>query len=238
MAVRLSSPVAGRVQGGAGAYGRRTHPVTGVPGVFHAGTDIACPVGTPIVAPEPGRVVLAGWAGGHALTRGRSGLFVLFRGDVTGRDWYFGHCDSLEVAPGQRRDVGHVLALSGATGNVSGPHVHLEVRTAGTTTTTDPIPFMRGRGITPGAEPDRIITPKGLSGPTTQEDDMPKFTDRLDLSAGARQALNGLESISYGGATGYAAAGGYLTMQHLPDLVAEVRALRAEVAALRKEVKK
>lgn len=146
----LISPVAGRALGGAGAYGWRTHPVTGKRGDFHAGQDVACPTGTPVRAPEPGRVAFVGWAG-SGLAAYRSGIAVIVRGDWTGQDHYFGHCSRTRVKRDQRVAQGDLVADSGATGNVTGPHVHVEVRRAGTTTTADPMPFYKRYGAELGA---------------------------------------------------------------------------------------
>ncbi len=230
MSAHLVSPVTGHAQTGAGAYGRRVHPVTGRPGDFHAGLDIACPAGTAVVAPEPGQVVYAGWAGAHPLTRGRSGLCLILRGTETGRDWYLGHLSAPLAAAGDRVDRGQLIARSGATGNVTGPHVHLEVRTAGTTVTTDPAAFMRRRGVTPGSPPPT---------PTKEDDDMTP-SDRIDLPATSKAAHDalGLDSISVGGALAYAAAGGYRIMSDLPDLVAAIKANTRAVNNLRKAINK
>jgi len=160
MATRLLvSPVAGRAQTGAGAYGWRTHPVTGEKNVFHAGDDIACPEGTPVYAPEPGVIVAAGTAG-SGLAAGRSGLFVLMRGDWTGRDHYIGHCSQLIARAGRRVEQLERIALSGSTGNVSGPHAHVEVRTAGTLTTHNPAEFYAAHGVRLGSDPgENTMTP-------------------------------------------------------------------------------
>lgn len=229
----MLSPVQGTPQGGNGDYGYRTHPVTGKRGDFHGGLDIACPIGTPILAPEPGRVIMAGWAG-TGLAKDRSGLFVILRGEVTGIDWYFGHNSDNRVRAGQRVPEGHLLALSGDTGNVTGPHVHVEVRAAGTRRTRDPEPFMRARGITPGAPPTRGLA----AGTPNQEDDMPRLTDAVELDGLASENLNGKDAISYGGAIGYAAAAGFQLLRELPRLRDDLTKLRSEVAALRREVKR
>lgn len=148
---RLTSPVKGRAQSGAGAYGWRTHPVDGGRS-FHGGQDVACPIGTPILAPEPGVVLAVGWAG-SGLAAYRTGIFMLMRGDWTGRDHYFGHCSETTVRAGRRVAQLEQLALSGNTGNSSGPHCHIETRTAGTLTTHDPAPFYAARGVALGSTP-------------------------------------------------------------------------------------
>ena len=229
---RLVSPVAGHLSSTqAGRYGWRTHPVTGER-TFHAGDDVACPIGTPIIAPEPGRIIYAGWAG-SGLAADRTGKCVIMRGDWTGVDHYWGHCSELIAATGDRVDQGEIVAESGNTGVTSGPHVHTEVRTiAGTLTTTAPAAWFADHGATLGAP-----APKGSTPNERNEDDMPALDDKIKLNDSTAKPL-GRKEISYDGATQYAAAGGWLVMQNLPELVTLVKALRSEVAALRKEIKK
>lgn len=229
---RLISPVAGVLSSTqAGRYGWRTHPVTGER-TFHAGDDVACPVGTPVIAPEPGRILYAGWAG-SGLAAARTGKCVIMRGDWTGVDHYFGHCSELLVAAGDRVDQGETVAESGNTGVTSGPHVHVEVRTiAGTLTTTAPAAWYADRGATLGAP-----APKGSNPNRENEDDMPALNAQINLSDSTAKHL-GRKQITFGGAIQYAAAGGWLVMKHLPGLVKSVAALRSEVAALRKEIRK
>lgn len=228
---RLISPVAGHLSTTqAGRYGWRTHPVTGER-TFHAGDDVACPIGTPIIAPEPGRIIYAGWAG-SGLAAARTGKCVILRGDWTGVDHYFGHCSQLLAATGDRVDQGETVAESGNTGQVTGPHVHTEVRTiAGTLTTTAPAAWFADHGATLGAP-----APKG-STPNRNEDDMPALNDQITLSKSTAKHL-GRKQITFGGAIQYAAAAGWLVMQNLPQLLTQVKALRTEIAALRKEITK
>jgi hypothetical protein len=225
---RLFNPVTGRLQTGAGAYGWRDHPVTGEPG-FHGGADIACPVGTPVHAPEPGTIVYAGWAG-SGLAADRTGRCVILKGDWTGAHHYFGHNDANHVATGDRVDIGDLLADSGATGNVSGPHVHSEIRPTGTLATVDPVPWYAAHGVTLGTPSKAAPTPTG-------DDDM-KITDRIPLAKAARDALDKRKDISVSGALQYAAAGGWLAMQHLANIARDVRAIRADTTAIRKGLPK
>ncbi|MFL1547929.1 peptidoglycan DD-metalloendopeptidase family protein [Pseudomonas sp. D47] len=90
--------------------------------------DIAMPEGTPIIAARSGMVVKiensqAG-RGGDA-----SGNFVRVRHDDDSEGVYL-HLKqgSVSVTPGQRVAVGSPLALSGNTGNSSGPHLHFVVQ--------------------------------------------------------------------------------------------------------------
>lgn len=102
--------------------------------VVHTGIDIPVKTGTPIFAAGPGRV---NWAG-YGLYRGREdkddpyGLAVVIRHDFgyKGQTLYtvYGHMSHIDVSRGEAVDTGDMLGLSGATGNVTGPHLHFEVR--------------------------------------------------------------------------------------------------------------
>jgi murein DD-endopeptidase MepM/ murein hydrolase activator NlpD len=100
----------------------------------HTGIDIPVKVGTPIHAAGPGRIT---WAG-YGLYRGAEdksdpyGLAVVIRHDFgyQGQTLFtvYGHMSRIDVSCGQKVDTGDLLGLSGATGNVTGPHLHFEVR--------------------------------------------------------------------------------------------------------------
>jgi murein DD-endopeptidase MepM/ murein hydrolase activator NlpD len=112
-------PVRGAVNS---EFGRRVSPWTGAP-EFHGGIDIAADIGTPVRAPAPGAVVLAGQTPdfGHTV--------VLEHGhDVR---TVYGHLDRITVRAGQRVERGQPIALSGNTGKSSGPHLHYEISVRG-----------------------------------------------------------------------------------------------------------
>jgi murein DD-endopeptidase MepM/ murein hydrolase activator NlpD len=92
--------------------------------------DIAMPEGTPIIAARGGRVVKTENA---QAGRGSdaSGNFVRVRHD-DGTEGVYLHLKqgSVSVQVGQRVAVGSPLALSGNTGNSSGPHLHFVVQRA------------------------------------------------------------------------------------------------------------
>ncbi|MCG6133933.1 MAG: peptidoglycan DD-metalloendopeptidase family protein [Nostoc sp. LLA-1] len=100
-------------------FGWRTHPITG-DRRFHAGTDLAAPMGTPIVAAARGQVNTAGWLGGYGLT-------VIVNHDSAQQTLY-AHMAELFVQPGQVVEKGTVIGRVGNTGNSTGPHLHFEVR--------------------------------------------------------------------------------------------------------------
>jgi murein DD-endopeptidase MepM/ murein hydrolase activator NlpD len=82
----------------------------------HSGLDIAAPVGTPIHAPTPGRVILTGnffYAGNAVLLDHGHGLLS-----------FYAHMDSIGVEEGQQLDRGEQLGTMGMTGRVTGPHLH------------------------------------------------------------------------------------------------------------------
>jgi len=86
----------------------------------HAGIDLAAPAGTEVAASNHGRVVLAGnffFAGGSVVLDHGAGLFTM----------YF-HLSELKVGAGAMVKRGDVIGLSGATGRVTGPHLHWGAR--------------------------------------------------------------------------------------------------------------
>lgn len=99
-------------------YGYRVHPISGEKD-YHMGIDIGVPVSTEIHAGHDGTVTFAGDSGGYGLVgviEGANGLMSKYA-----------HCDSLLVSVGQTVKTGDVIAMSGNTGNSTGPHLHLEV---------------------------------------------------------------------------------------------------------------
>lgn len=90
---------------------------------YHWGIDYAAPVGTPIYAPAPGRVILAA----DRVVGGNS-IFLEHKPGVIS---IFYHCDSLAVTTGQWVEAGQLLGTIGSTGLSTGPHLHWEVRVHG-----------------------------------------------------------------------------------------------------------
>jgi len=85
----------------------------------HRGTDYAVASNTPVVAADDGTVIYSEWS-----TDGGWGAVI---DHATDRTAYF-HNNQLFVYPGQHVSRGQLIALSGSTGNSTGPHVHFEVR--------------------------------------------------------------------------------------------------------------
>jgi murein DD-endopeptidase MepM/ murein hydrolase activator NlpD len=104
------------------AYGWRRDPIDASL-KFHKGLDIAMPVGQAIPAPQAGTVVFAGEMPGYGTT------VVLDHGNnLTTR---YAHLSSVEAQVGDRVSSGQVIARSGASGRVTGPHLHFEVLESG-----------------------------------------------------------------------------------------------------------
>lgn len=160
----LADPTTGKAVKGYGPRAPIKLPSGKVTAAFHAGVDITNRVGTPVRAAGDGFVVHAGWAG-TGLTVGRSGKAVLIaHKDGTGT--YYGHLDSLDVRVGQQVSAGQRIGGMGATGNVTGPHLHFEKRSSARyTSTVDPLVWAAGVGLTLGADPqpqedDMALTPE------------------------------------------------------------------------------
>ncbi|MFC5724742.1 M23 family metallopeptidase [Streptomyces gamaensis] len=105
----------------------------------HTGEDFAASPGTPVKAVSGGTITSAGWAGAY-------GYRVVLTLD-DGTQLWFCHLSSMTVTSGKVK-AGDVIGRVGATGNVTGPHLHLEVRPGGGTP-IDPLPWLRGRGLHP-----------------------------------------------------------------------------------------
>lgn len=106
----------------------------GYPG--HKGLDIAGAYGTPVVAAEDGTVIVANnydsWGDSW-------GYYVLIYHNSTYTTRY-AHLSSVAVSQGQYVTAGTVVGYEGATGNVTGPHLHFEVYQNGTR--VDPMQFL------------------------------------------------------------------------------------------------
>ncbi|GGU95252.1 peptidase [Streptomyces albospinus] len=103
----------------------------------HTGQDFAAPTGSLVKAVHSGTITKAGWAGPYGYR------IVLTLDD--GTELWFCHLSSMVKTSG-KVTTGDVIARVGATGNVTGPHLHLEVRPdAGAP--IDPMPWLRDQGV-------------------------------------------------------------------------------------------
>jgi murein DD-endopeptidase MepM/ murein hydrolase activator NlpD len=102
------------------AFGWRIHPITGQ-GRLHAGTDIAAPTGTPVLAAYPGQVSVASNLQGYGLT-------VMLRHLDNTQESRYAHLSEIFVEVGEWVEQGRVIGLVGSTGLSTGPHLHFEWR--------------------------------------------------------------------------------------------------------------
>jgi murein DD-endopeptidase MepM/ murein hydrolase activator NlpD len=110
----------------------RRHPVLRISRP-HEGIDIAAPVGEPILAPAAGKIIFAGnRAGGYGMTvEIDHGYGYMTR---------FAHASRVLVRVGEAVERGQTIAEVGATGLVTGPHLHYEVELDGVA--VDPLNFI------------------------------------------------------------------------------------------------
>ncbi|MEN9259324.1 MAG: M23 family metallopeptidase [Thermostichus sp. HHBFW_bins_43] len=99
-------------------FGMRIHPIRGQP-EFHAGVDLGASMGTPILASFSGKVVASGSLGGL-------GIAVVLEHAGQQRTRY-GHMSKVAVAAGDVVEQGSVIGYVGASGEVTGPHLHFEL---------------------------------------------------------------------------------------------------------------
>lgn len=125
---QLSWPCSGPITS---PFGYRIHPIFGIE-ISHAGMDIGVPEGTPIHAADSGTVIEADWISGYGYT------IIIDHGN--GIQTLYAHNSSLIAGAGQSVSKGEVVAYSGQTGNVTGPHCHFEVRINGSP--VDPMGYL------------------------------------------------------------------------------------------------
>ena len=99
-------------------FGWRQDPLDGTL-KFHKGTDVAMPIGRDVPSAKAGRVAHAGERSGYGLT------VEIDHGH--GLVTRYAHLSQLSVSVGDTVSEGQALAKSGATGRVTGPHLHFEV---------------------------------------------------------------------------------------------------------------
>ena len=90
---------------------------------YHGGTDFRAAVGTSVIAANDGIVAIAKdryYAGGSVVIDHGEGIYTQYY-----------HLSALNVKVGQSVKKGDIIALSGASGRVSGPHLHFGVIVGG-----------------------------------------------------------------------------------------------------------
>ncbi|GAV44407.1 LysM peptidoglycan-binding domain-containing M23 family metallopeptidase [Streptomyces acidiscabies] len=107
---------------------------------YHTGVDFVVPSGTTLRAVGAGTVVAAGWGGAY-------GNQVVIR-LADGYYAQYAHLSALNVSVGQTVGEGQQIGYSGATGNVTGAHLHFEMRTTPDYgSDIDPLAYLRSHGV-------------------------------------------------------------------------------------------
>ena len=120
------------------SFGKRS-VLNGRPRGAHGGADFRGAAGTPVAAPNAGRVVLARdlYYTGHTVVIDHGlGLFSLFA-----------HLSAIDVTEGDEVSTAQTVARVGATGRVTGPHLHWAVRVGGAR--VDPLSLLAVLGSVP-----------------------------------------------------------------------------------------
>ncbi|WP_066954960.1 M23 family metallopeptidase [Streptomyces lushanensis] len=107
---------------------------------YHTGVDFLVDTGTEVKAVGAGTVVTAGWGGSYG------NQIVIEHSD--GHYSQYAHLSSISVSEGDTVSEGQQIGLSGATGNVTGPHLHFEIRTGPEYgSDIDPLAYLRDQGV-------------------------------------------------------------------------------------------
>ena len=95
----------------------------------HKGTDFGVPIGTPVHAMNDGVVTANHWGaafGNHIVIN-----HIKFPDGTPGLWAGYMHLSVINVAPGTNVKRGQLIGLSGNSGHVTGPHLHVEVQNSG-----------------------------------------------------------------------------------------------------------
>lgn len=114
------------------AGGRMSSPFGMRWGKLHKGIDWACPTGTAVNASCGGRIVTAGWVRGYG--------YCVEIAHSDGKHTRYGHLSNILVSVGQSVNQGDKIALSGNTGDSTGPHLHFEIIVNGAQ--TNPVSYL------------------------------------------------------------------------------------------------
>ena len=104
-------------------FGYRTSPISGT-WKFHAGIDLAAPIGTEVFACKHGIVATVGFNEIYG-----NYIDIKHNGNTVSR---YAHLSKTLVKKGQNVATGETIGLVGTTGASTGPHLHFEVRENGT----------------------------------------------------------------------------------------------------------
>jgi murein DD-endopeptidase MepM/ murein hydrolase activator NlpD len=108
----------------------------------HKGIDFGDDYGSPIRAIGDGVVVASGYQGGES----GYGKITIIR-HSNGFYSAYAHQSRLAVQSGERVSAGEVIGYVGSSGNVTGPHLHFEIRTAPHGGQVNPVPWLREHGV-------------------------------------------------------------------------------------------
>lgn len=114
-------------------FGPRTAPTAGASSM-HKGIDIATPIGTTVIAPWDGKVVVAN-------THPTGGIQLVIQHD-NGKRTGYAHLSSRLVDVGDVVKRGQAIARTGSTGASTGPHLHFSMRPTSTADHIDPTPHI------------------------------------------------------------------------------------------------
>ena len=143
-------PVVGSIRS---KFGSRTNPINGKSNTNHNGVDYGCPTGTPVVSIGEGVVESVSFDD-------RNGNYVVISGIGIheGYSWSYAHLskvtvkktttNSKKVKEKTKVKTGEKIGLSGATGQVTGPHLHFVIRNTpkdGARVAVDPLPLLPTR---------------------------------------------------------------------------------------------
>ena len=169
----------------------------------HSGIDLAVAEGTPVAAVKNGAVVFAGWSNGYGYR------IVIDHGDGT-RTTY-NHLSDIGVTKGEQVGAGAEIALSGNTGNSTGPHLHFEVIVGGAYVNPESY-FDFGNGIV--ALADSNYTSKLPSAQRSKA--TASSTSSSKASAASSSARLGLPDLAAGVKTSDRKNSGELTLPKMP----------------------
>lgn len=110
----VANPIIGTEYGVSGRYWSSGH---------HTGVDFRASSGTPVYSVGEGQVVDTGY------NRAYGNFVEIYHGNNIYS--FYAHASSVIVSAGQYVTKGQQVMYSGATGNVTGPHLHFEIRTPG-----------------------------------------------------------------------------------------------------------
>ena len=108
-------------------YGWSTHPISGER-YWHSGMDMVAPLGTPVLAPGDGEILLA--TSEYSMDEEYGTVIILRHTETAYKEvlrTFFAHLNSIDVEVGQKVSQGQRIGTVGQTGRANSPHLHYEV---------------------------------------------------------------------------------------------------------------